>query len=68
MFTMPGIGELLVVMVIVLLIFGPGKLSQVGRSLGTAISEFKESIKAKDEKEKADLAKKEADKPANGGD
>jgi sec-independent protein translocase protein TatA len=48
----PGIWELVVILVIVLVIFGPGKLSSVGKSLGGAISEFKESVKGKDEKEK----------------
>lgn len=47
----PGIWELVVVLVIVLVIFGPGKLSNVGKSLGDAISEFKDSVKGKDEKE-----------------
>ena len=47
----PGIGELLIILVIVLVIFGAGKLPQVGRSLGSAITEFKESVQPKDEEE-----------------
>ncbi len=44
----PGIWELLVILVIVLVIFGAGKLPQVGRSLGGAITEFKASVKPDD--------------------
>ena len=47
----PGMGELLVILIIVLVIFGAGKLPQVGRSLGDAISEFKDSVKKPDEEE-----------------
>lgn len=48
---MPGMTELIIILVIVLVIFGPGKLSLVGRSLGSAISEFKDSVKGKDDKQ-----------------
>jgi sec-independent protein translocase protein TatA len=38
-----GIGELLIILVIVLLIFGAGKLPAVGDALGRAIRNFKGS-------------------------
>ena len=43
---MPNIGplELAIVLVIVLLIFGPKRLPGLGRQLGTGMREFKESI------------------------
>jgi len=43
---MPNIGptELIIVLVIALLILGPKKLPGLGRSLGTGMREFKESI------------------------
>jgi sec-independent protein translocase protein TatA len=43
---MPSIGpwELLVVLGIILLIFGPKRLPGAGRALGQGIREFKESI------------------------
>ncbi len=47
----PGIGELLIILFIVLVIFGAGKLPQVGRSLGSAISEFKETVNPSESKE-----------------
>ncbi len=40
----PGIGELLIIFAIVLVLFGGGKLAGVGKSLGSAISEFKTAI------------------------
>ncbi len=42
---MPSIGwqELIIVLVIVLVIFGPKRLPEVGRSLGKGIREFKKS-------------------------
>ena len=39
-----GPGELLVVLVIALVVIGPKKLPEVGRSLGRGMREFKDSI------------------------
>ena len=46
---MPNIGptELIIVLVIVLLIFGPKRLPGLGRQLGSGMREFKESISGK---------------------
>ena len=38
-----GMGELLVILVIVLLVFGAGKLPQIGDALGKSIRNFKSS-------------------------
>ena len=38
-----GIPELLVILVILLVIFGPGKLPQLGAALGGAIRSFKKA-------------------------
>jgi len=48
----PGIWELVIVLAIVLIVFGPGKLPSIGKSLGGAISEFKKSVSNKEEPEK----------------
>lgn len=47
---MPNIGplELIIVLVIVLLIFGPKRLPGLGRQLGSGMREFKDSITGKD--------------------
>ncbi|HIS42975.1 MAG TPA: twin-arginine translocase TatA/TatE family subunit [Candidatus Limiplasma pullicola] len=55
-----GITEILVILVIVLVVFGGGKLAGVGKALGQSIRDFKKEVKADDEP-----AKKEEDK---GGD
>ena len=47
----PGLMELVIVLFIVLIVFGPGKLPQLGRSLGGAISQFKDGIKGDGDKE-----------------
>jgi sec-independent protein translocase protein TatA len=46
---MPAIGipELIIVLVIVLLIFGPKRLPQLGKQLGGGMREFKDSIQRK---------------------
>lgn len=45
-----GLPELLVILVIVVVIFGAGKLPQLGRGLGEGISNFRDGIKGKDDK------------------
>ena len=49
MFGMPGGMEWGIVLLLVLIVFGAGKLPQVGRQLGSAISEFKATVSPKDE-------------------
>jgi sec-independent protein translocase protein TatA len=46
-----GAGEIIIVLVIVLLIFGPKRLPDLGRSLGKGMREFKDSVTGKDEDE-----------------
>jgi sec-independent protein translocase protein TatA len=50
---MPNIGplELIIVLVIVLVIFGPKRLPGLGRSLGGGMREFKDSFSGKDNDE-----------------
>jgi sec-independent protein translocase protein TatA len=48
-FAMPGIGELVVIFLIVLVLFGAGKIPRIAKDLGSGIREFKKSIK--DEKD-----------------
>src|SRR5919106_792734 len=42
-----GIPELIIVLVILLVIFGPKRLPGLGRSLGSGMREFKDSISGK---------------------
>lgn len=51
-----GLPELLFLMVIALLVFGPSRLGQVGKGLGEAIRNFKSAVKEdglKDTKEQS---------------
>jgi sec-independent protein translocase protein TatA len=40
-----GVPELLLILVIVVLIFGAGRLPQLGRGIGEGIKNFKQSIR-----------------------
>jgi sec-independent protein translocase protein TatA len=64
-----GVTELIIVLVIVLVIFGPKRLPQMGRSLGSGMREFKDSISGKskddEEDETPELTRAAADPPAD---
>jgi len=49
---MPGPMELMVVVGIALLIFGPKRLPELAKSAGSGIRSFKESVSGNDEPEK----------------
>jgi len=51
-----GLWELILILVIVLVIFGPGKLPKVGESIGKALNSFK---KAREEDDEETDAKKD---------
>lgn len=42
--------HLMVILGIVLIIYGPGKLPELGKSLGSGIRDFKKAMSARDEK------------------
>ncbi|HYY63625.1 MAG TPA: twin-arginine translocase TatA/TatE family subunit [Gaiellaceae bacterium] len=54
-----GIAGLIVILIVALLVFGPKRLPEIGRSLGRGMREFKDSISGHDEK---------AELPARSGD
>lgn len=64
---MPNIGplEIVIVLVIVLIIFGPKRLPDLGRSLGRGMREFKDSVTGKDredeDEDRPELTRAEAD-------
>jgi sec-independent protein translocase protein TatA len=55
-----GLPEILIVLVLILVLFGPKRLPDLGRSLGTGMREFKDSVtgdkKDKDRDELPDSA------------
>jgi len=44
-----GVPELVVIMVIALIVFGPGKLPEIGGALGRGIRDFKKAFEGTDE-------------------
>jgi sec-independent protein translocase protein TatA len=54
-----GVPEMLILLAIVMVVFGAGKLPQIGSSMGKSITNFKKAIDGKDEIEIN--AKKESD-------
>ena len=55
MFGNLGMGEITMILVVVLLLFGAKRLPEIGRSLGRGMREFKESIAGKDEDDRPEL-------------
>jgi sec-independent protein translocase protein TatA len=45
-----GITGLIVILLVALIVFGPKRLPEMGRSLGRGMREFKDSISGKDDK------------------
>jgi sec-independent protein translocase protein TatA len=46
-----GVTELVILLVALLVIFGPKRLPEMGRSLGKGMREFKDSVSGKDDDE-----------------
>lgn len=44
-----GFGEIVVILVIVLLLFGPSKLPKLGEGLGSAMANFRKAMRGDDE-------------------
>jgi sec-independent protein translocase protein TatA len=44
-----GISGLIIILVVALLIFGPKRLPEIGKSLGRGMREFKDSVTGKDD-------------------
>jgi sec-independent protein translocase protein TatA len=57
-----GIQELLIILAIALVIFGPSKLPQIGSGLGKAIRDFKKGVSSDDNEDGVKEAKDEKSK------
>jgi TatA/E family protein of Tat protein translocase len=75
MFGSIGMPELIIIFVIALIIFGPRKLPELGRSLGKSLAEFKrasnelkstleEEIRLEEQKSKVEATPKPAETPS----
>jgi sec-independent protein translocase protein TatA len=54
-----GIGELILVLVIALVIFGPSKLPEMGKAIGKGLREFKNATKGLDSDDEVVATKNE---------
>ena len=48
-------GELVLVLIIALVVFGPGKLPDVGKAIGRSVKEFRNATTIEDVKEKTEV-------------
>ena len=65
---MPNLGlpELLLILAIVVILFGAGKLPQLGKGIGEGIRNFKTAMKDDDSASKTDEKNGESGKPKQG--
>jgi sec-independent protein translocase protein TatA len=47
-----GVPELLLILAVVLLLFGVGRVSKIGRELGTGIREFRQGLSGGEDEDK----------------
>ena len=55
-----GIPELLIILVIIVLLFGPGRIGKVAGELGKGVRAFRDGLNTKDEDQKKDKDEIEA--------
>jgi sec-independent protein translocase protein TatA len=56
-----GITGLIVILIVALLVFGPKRLPEIGRSLGKGMREFKDSITGGSDDDKPELPPRSSD-------
>ena len=56
-----GITEILLILLLVLVVFGGGKLAGVGKALGQSIREFKKEVKPEDSGKEGTESEKNSD-------
>ncbi len=57
---MPDVGmpELLIILAVVVLLFGVGRVSKIGGEMGSAIREFRKGLRGDDDQKPSDTDKK----------
>jgi sec-independent protein translocase protein TatA len=58
-----GVTELVILLVALLVIFGPKRLPEMGRSLGKGMREFKDSISGKDDDDDDEPVRRSSELP-----
>ncbi|NOR90328.1 MAG: twin-arginine translocase TatA/TatE family subunit [Anaerolineales bacterium] len=61
--TFPRGGELIIILIIIVLIFGPGRLSKIAREIGQGIKEFRTGMQDGESEDEPS----EKEEPENGG-
>jgi len=56
-----GMPELIIILVIIVIIFGAGKLPEIGSGIGKGIKNFKNATKDEEDKKKLDESDKDKD-------
>lgn len=59
----PGIPELLIILLVFVLLFGPGRIGKIAGELGNGIRSFRDGLKSKEEKKEDPLEKNDVEKP-----
>ena len=60
-----GMPELIIILVIIFIIFGAGKLPEIGKGLGKGIKNFKNSLSDKDDTDDTSARNKDENKKLN---
>ncbi|WP_110953392.1 twin-arginine translocase TatA/TatE family subunit [Anaerosinus massiliensis] len=57
-----GVPELIIILIIGLIVFGPGKLPEVGKALGNSVNEFKKAFSSSksNQETRQDITKSDA--------
>ncbi|MBQ6503358.1 MAG: twin-arginine translocase TatA/TatE family subunit [Flexilinea sp.] len=58
----PGFAEILIVLVIVILLFGPGRISKIAKELGASISAFKDGLNGENKEARPEQTAEETKK------
>lgn len=59
-----GVPELIIILVVALIVFGPGRLPEIGGAIGRGIRDFRKAFEGKDEEPKKVETKSDAPPPA----
>ena len=60
-----GMPELIIILVIIFIIFGAGKLPEIGKGVGKGIKNFKNSLSGKDDQDETSTENKDENKKIN---
>lgn len=63
-----GTGEIIIILIVALLVFGPKKLPEMGKAIGSAVTQFKKGLAGQaDEEKKTPPAQIKESSPVDSG-